>query len=618
MTQTTEMKQSEVSAASSQLPEKLAEAVRETEHRIAVALGEVPPDLVLKGGHVVDVYLNRVWEADIAIAGSRIAGVRPDLDPLGAPVLDCRGLIAGPGFVEPHMHIETTFVSPRQLSRAIVPTGTTTLFADGTDASYVGGTRSVDALFSSTSVLPMRVFLAAPSYSAYLPGIQTVGGLVDLQASREMLEWPQTVSLGEVVAAKVVARDPEYLAKVSAYLQAGKRINGHSADGRGDFLDAFVGAGVIDDHTAWSGESIEDRLARGVTLFLVEAPGRRRISRMLQHVIAKELPTRMLCLCIDNTSIVDIVRDGYGYLDYPVRLAVEAGMPPVEAIQMATLNPASYYGRDAHFGSLAPGRYADIQLWEDLSNFRPRYVLFEGKVVAEDGKMTAEMPPSEFPSWYLNTVQLHESLQLDRIFPTAPTDGDHVRARLIQLDAQDPQAANLESAAELPVKDGKVWPAPERNIASFCVVERYGLNGNIGYGYLEGSGLQRGALATSVSISDSNIVVMGCDPVSMWTAIKAIEEMQGGFVVTEGEKVLASLRAPVGGQMSDEPFEEVLEGFNRLQSAAKQLGTTLSSPFQMMASTVLMSVPALGLSDGGYIDAQQGTIVSTFLDSESG
>jgi adenine deaminase len=594
-------------------PAGLSQAVEETKHRIAVALGEIPPDLVLKGGQVVDVYRERLWEADIAIAARRIAAVRPNVDSQGAPELDCRGLIAGPGFVEPHMHIETTFVTPRQLARAIVPRGTTTLFADGTDASYVSGLASVDALFASTRGLPIRVFLEAPSYSALLPDLQTVGGLIDLAASQEMLTWPQTVSLGEVVAAEVVARKSEYLAKICAYRQAAKRINGHSMNSDPSFLDAFVSAGGIDDHTTDSGEGLEARLARGMTLFLVEAPGRRHLSKMLQYVVNQRLPTRSLCLCIDNTSILDIVRDDYGYLDYPVSLAVAASIAPVEAIQMASLNPAAYFGRDADFGSIAPGRFADIQLWDNLTHFRPRRVLFEGQVVAEDGRMTLEPARSEFPAWYLNTIRIDPAFSADSLLPVPPVAGS-AWVRVMQLDGPRAQAANRETSAVLPVRNGKVWPDTEQDVISFCVVERYGHNGNIGYGYLAGSGLQRGALATSVSIADSNIVVLGCDPTSMWTAIQAVAGMQGGFAVALDDQVLASMPAPVGGQMSDAPFEDVVAGFANLGRVARDLGCILANPFLTMASTVLMSVPDLGLSDCGYIDARRVVNVSTFVE----
>ena len=595
------------------LTPELKSAVAETEHRIAVALGERPPDLVLKGGQIVDVYRGRLWQADIAIAGRRIAAVRPDIDAQGSEVIDCRGLTAGPGFIEPHMHIETTFVTPRQLARAITPFGTTTLFADGTDASYVGGAASVKALFDSARDLPLRIFLSAPSYSAYLPDLQTVGGVIDLAASLAMLDWPQTVSLGEVVAARVAERDPEYLAKVVAYLQAGKRVSGHTGDDRAEVIDAFTTAGATDDHTSWSGESIEARLARGMTLFLVEAPGRRRLSDMLTYVVQRGLPTRSLCLCIDNISILEIARDGYGYLDYPVSLAVKAGVPLVEAIQMASLNPATYFGRAGDLGSLTPGRLADIQLWDDLKRFRPRMVLFEGRCVATDGKMIVDVPPSRFPDWYLQTVRLRADLLPQDLLPVAPSTNGEVTARIIELDGPQAQAANHEQITQLQTREGRVPPAPERDIVSLCVVERYGLRGQIGYGYLAGSGLQRGALATSVSISDSNIVVMGCDSLSMWNAVQAVAGMQGGFVVADGESILASLPAPVGGQMSDEPFEDFVRDFHELNRAAAGLGCRLTNPFLTMASTVLMTVPDLGLSDGGYIDARTGKPVATFI-----
>ncbi|HEV8536336.1 MAG TPA: adenine deaminase C-terminal domain-containing protein [Candidatus Limnocylindria bacterium] len=589
------------------------DGVGELKHRIDVAMGDAPADLVLRGADVVNVYTGRTVRADIAIAGRRIVAVRPDLEARGARVIDCRGLIAGPGFVEPHMHLETTFVTPRQFARAIVPLGTTTLFADATDSSYVKGTAAVRALAAATRELPMRVFLAAPSYSAYLPGLQTVGGDVDLAAVEEMLAWSETASVGEVVAARVLAKDEEYLAKTLAARRARKRLNGHSMNDRPDFLDAFVAAGVIDDHTAASGAGLEERLARGVTLFLVEAPGRRELADMLKYVVEKRLPTRSLCLSTDNTSILEVAQDGLGYLDHAVRLAVGAGIDPVEAIQMASLNASVYYGKDGDIGSVTPGRLADIQLWDDLETFRPRLVFFGGELVAEDGVMTKELPPSAFPGWYRDTVRPRLDSIPERMLLEAGAGRGEVRVRVIHLPNPQAQATNEERIATLSVRHGRVWPSPEEDIVCFSVVERYRGTGNIGHGFLSGSGLQRGALATSLSISDSNIVVMGCDPVSMHTAVKALADMHGGFVVALDDRVLASIAAPVGGQMSDEPFEDVVAGFRGLSEAASRLGCRLQSPFLTMASTVLMSVPALGLSDCGYIDARTGRAVPTLV-----
>ncbi len=587
--------------------------IDELRQRICTALGDRPADLVLRGATVVDVHRGRLVEADIAISGKRIVAVSPNLDLDRLSEMDCRGLYAGPGFVEPHMHIETTFVTPRQLARAIVPLGTTTLFADGTDSSYVGGTKAIRALHDASDNAPLRLFIEAPSYSAFLPELQTVGGPIDVAASEEMVRWPTAASLGEVVAQRIVAGDADYLEKTIVFRDAGKRINGHSMDERPEVLDAFVSVGIVDDHTAWSGESVEARLARGMTLFLVEAPGRRRLADMLAYVVEHQLPTRALCLCIDNISIKEITTDGYGYLDHAMRLAVQSGIPTVEAIQMATLNPAVYFGKDADIGSIAPGRYADIQLWEDLTGFRPKAVLFEGRVVAEDGRMTVDVPRSVFPDWYLDTVRPAPDLTAARMLPVHAGSGSSVKARVIYLGNPHAQAENEERIVTLPVRDGLVWPSLDQDVAGFSVVERYRATGNVGPGFLQGGGLRRGALATSVSISDSNIVVMGCDPVSMLAAVRELTRIHGGFVVVEGERVIAELAAPAGGQMSDEPFEQVAEQFEVLLRAARELGCTLANPFLTMASTVLMSVPDLGLSDCGYIDARTGSVVPTVI-----
>jgi adenine deaminase len=560
---------------------------------------------------MVNVYSGQIQPADILICGNQIAGA---MAPKRAPaprleLIEAEGSFALPGFVEPHMHIETTFLSPRQLARAIVPLGTTTLFVDGTDVSYIAGTRSVRALIDGTKELPMHVFLEAPSYSAYLPGLQTTGGDMKLGDVQSMLSWPETVSLGEVVAAKVISRDEEYLAKICAYQDSGKRINGHTAEASPSQLDAFVAAGIIDDHTCLSTEDLDNRLRRGVTCFLVEAPGRRNCRKFVRHILDNSIDTRNLCFCIDNTSVAEIVGEDYGYLDYLVTIAVQEGMPAVQAIQMATLNAAQYYKQDRLIGSLGPGRLADIQLLDNLVSFRPHTVLFGGQVVARDGRLLETPLPHDFPEWFLHSVRLHPSFS--EVSLALPANSGRIRA--MSLLGPGNQADNLDVALLLPVRDGMMEPDLTQDVVKICVIERYGLNGNVGIGFIQGTGLQRGAIGSSMSISDSNLVIIGCEDQSICRAAQALQEIDGGFVAVDGDEILGVLPLPVAGQMSDAPFEQTLAGLNSLVDKARSLGCTLNNPFFSIASTVLMSVPDLGMSDRGYIDARTGKLLPTLL-----
>ena len=586
--------------------------VAATQHVIAVALGKEPADCAIRDCQLVNVYTGSIEHVDILIAGEQIAATVPSG---GAPrdacqTIDAAGSYAIPGYLEPHMHIETTFLSPRQLVRAIVPRGTTTLFVDGTDVSYVAGTRSVRALIDATKGLPLHAFLEAPSYSAYLPGLQTTGGTMDLDDVLSMLPWPETVSLGEVVAAKVLACDPEYLAKICAYQDAGKRINGHSAEASPQHMDAFAAAGIIDDHTCLSPEDLDNRLRRGITCFLVDAPGRYNVRRFVRHILDQHIDTHNLCLCIDNISMVEIIGQDMGYLDRLVAIAVDEGLPPVQAIQMATLNTAQYFKQDRLLGSLAPGRLADIQLLPDLRSFRPHTVLVRGQVVARNGHLSQVPPPHAFPAWLTDSVHLHPSLSPLRL----PLKANSGRVRVMSLLGPGNQADNRDVALTLPLRNGHILSDMRQDVVKLCVVERYGRNGNVGIGFIQGTGLQRGAIGTSVSISDSNLVIAGCDDASIWTAARALESIHGGFVVADGQQVLGGLPLPIAGQMTDAPFEEVLQSLGLLIGTARHLGCTLDNPFFSIASTVLMSVPDLGMSDRGYIDARLGCLVPTLLE----
>lgn len=593
--------------------DSIREETLRTIHRMRVACGREPADVLLKNCRVINVYTGEILESDIAIAGNRIAAVRPNISLSGLQTVNCNKAYAFPGLVEPHMHIETTLISPRQLARAIIPRGTTTLFADGTDVSYVQGTKSIRALFDSAKTTSLRVYLEAPSYSAYLPHIQTTGGPIGLEEVIEMANWPDSVSLGEIVGAKVLDEDLEYIDKINVFRFYNKRLNGHTMLDGEEFLDGFVSTGITDDHTIARPDQILTRLRRGMTLFLVEAPGRRNLASYLKYIADHNLPTDRICFCIDNTTIKDIVEDDYGYLDYLVELAIRNGIAPVEAVKMASLNTARYFKMDSDIGSITPGRFADIVLVNDLNKIRPHQVYVDGRLIAENGVLLDTPDPFDYPYEYLHSICLHSKLTKESLFVSVDKYQKNATVRVLELPSHNEQAPNIESFATLPVVDGVILPDLNQDVVRLCVVERYGKNGNVGQGFCKGTGLQKGAIATSLSISDSNIVVLGCDYESMWTAISEIERIQGGMAVAEGDKVLNSYPLKLGGQMSDAPYEETLKAFKSLDGTIASLGCKLINPILTLASTVLMSVPALGLTDAGYVDAITGRVVSTII-----
>jgi adenine deaminase len=580
---------------------------------ISTSLDKKPASLLLKNCQLVNVCSGEIYSTDIAIQGNRIVSISPDAVTRAEETIDCDGFYAVPGFAEPHMHMETTYVAPAELARVLVPKGTTTLIYDLTDCAYVAGVKSARMMMDETKNLPWRVFAESPSYTPYMPSM-TTGGTIGLEDVQEILAWPETVSIGQVVHQNVLDLDEEYIKKFAAYRMLEKRICGQTSGLSPHQMDAISAGGINADLSCYTYDDIVTRLRTGLKLQLVEAPGRRNLKRMMQGVVRHGTNTRNLCFCVDDTSIFDIVSEDSGYLDVHVRIALKAGVPPVEVFQMASFNTASFYGKDHLLGSITPGRLADILLLHDLDQFPPAFVIVDGKIVARDGVPLWEREPRSYPKWALKTIKFHSSITEERFSIPAPQGASSAQVRVIHFSTPDAGAFNEELITKLPVQDGFVQADFERDIIPFYVVERYGKNGNVACSFVKGSGLKKGAIASSMNISDGNVVVIGCDPISIMTCLNAIKDLNGGFVVAQDDQVLASIPLQLLGQMAIQPYEEMLAQFEEALNSAQSLHCTLNNPFATISATVLPTVPALGMSDYGLINAYTGELLETVIE----
>ncbi len=573
--------------------------------------------MLLANCQIVNVHSCEIYTTDIAIRGDRIISVDGDQPFRADETIDCEGMFAVPGLIDAHMHVDTTFLCPGELARILVPRGTTTVFVDTTNIAHTGGVEAIQALKESFAGLPLKAYFAAPSYCPLDSRLETAA--VEMSAADvQTLLGAGYVGIGETVWSKIALANMDYLEVIQACRNQGKRVSGHGGElPRGDqaSFDAYVAAGIQDDHCLGLGEDILPRLRRGLKLFCVEASGRRgQLKRLLDHCAAQQLPLRQMCLCIDNITVMDMVAEGYGYQDYLVRIALHAGVAPVDVFRMACLNPAEHYRVGHEIGSLAPGRAADILLLRSLDAFPPEKVLVNGRVVAERGCLTADVAPPEFPPSYRHSIRL-DYLTPENFAVRISKPGLRVDVRVI--DVVDGDAFNSASTAVLNVVDGQVQADATQDILKIAVVERYGRHGEAGCGFVRGFGLSKGAMATSLSIPSNNIVAVGVAEEDLWLAVQHLKTIQGGFVLVAEGKVLADVPLVLGGIMSEEPFELVLAKIKNAQSLARDLGCTLLHPFFTMAQTVLSTLPDLGLTDKGLVDARRGEVVPVLLETAS-
>jgi adenine deaminase len=553
--------------------------------RLAVARGDEPAELVVHGGRVFSVFTREWLETDVAIVEGHVAGLG---DYEGEEELDASGRHVVPGFVDAHMHLETTKLLVDEFARLVLPLGTTTVVVDPHEIANVLGTDGVHWLLDVCGGLPLDVFFMAsscvPASSFESPRRPFSPG--DLEG---LLRRRRVIGLAEMMNFPgVVSGEEHELAKLA--LPGARHVDGHAPGVAGKSLNAYAAAGIYSDHEAFTIEEGRERLRAGMWLLIREASAARNLHALIP--LAKEFGPGRIAFCTDDREPEHIADDGH--INTMVRDAVAAGIPPEDALTMATLNPATWHGLD-HLGAIAPGYQADLLLLPDLESFVPETVLKRGRLVGEIERV-------DVPEWVKHTVRIRHVAARDF---AVPWDGGE--ARVIGVI---PDQIVTEGLVEEPaVVDGHAVADPERDLAKIAVVERHLGTGRHTVGLVRGFGLRSGALASTFSHDAHNIVVVGVDDQDMARAIARLTEIGGGVVVVEDRGVRAELPLPIAGIISDAPLARVVEASHGCIEAAAKLGCTLPSPFQTMAFLALSVIPSLKITDHGLVDVDRFELV---------
>ena len=551
--------------------------------RLAVARGDEPADLVVRGGRVLSVFTREWLETDVAIVDGWIAGLG---NYEGRDVLDAKGKWVVPGFVDAHVHLESSKTLADEFARLVLPFGTTAVVADPHEIANVLGTDGVHWLLDATAELPLDVYFMAsscvPASSFESPRRALSEG--DLDA---LLRRRRVIGLAEMMNFPgVVGGDARELAK----LALARHVDGHAPGVLGKALQAYAAAGIRSDHEASTTEEGRERLRAGMWLLIREASAARNLKALLPLV--QEFGPHRIAFCTDDREPEHIASDGH--VNSMVRDAVAFGIDPLDALVLASHNGAAYHGLD-HLGAIAPGYQADLVLLPDLERFVP-------EVVLKRGAPAGAIPQAQVPEWVKHTVRVGAlGPEVFRI----PWDGG--KARVIGLIPG--QIATESLVAEPLSRGGEALADPGRDLAKIAVVERHLGTGRIGRGFVKGFGLQRGALGTTLSHDAHNLVVVGMSDAAMAYAVRRLANIGGGIVVVDGAEVLAELPLPVAGILSDAPLNEVVERSEAVVAAAARLGCTVEAPFQLMAFLALSVIPSLKLTDRGLVDVDRFELV---------
>ncbi|HLG08144.1 MAG TPA: adenine deaminase [Gaiellaceae bacterium] len=555
------------------------------QRRLAVARGDAPADLVVQGGRVLSVFTKEWLETDVAIVDGAVAGLG---EYAGRETLDASGRFVVPGFIDAHMHLESVKLMADEFARLVLPLGTTAVVADPHEIANVLGVDGVHWLLDATAGLQLDVFFMAPSCVPASPFESprrplTPGDLESLMRRRRVLGLAEMMNFPGVIEGS-----PAELEKLA--LEGARHVDGHAPGLLGPELQAYAAAGIASDHEALTVEEGRERLRAGMWLLIREASMARNLRALLPLV--EEYGPGRIAFCTDDRDPEDIA--DHGHVNGMVREAVAAGISPEDAVLMASFHPALWHGLRRH-GAIGPGYHADLLVLPDLESFEPDTVLKRGRAIED-------VPEVEIPEWVRQSVRIRA---LDPAGFAIPWTGGSARA----IGLIEDQVVTETVIRDPVVEGGQAVASADRDLAKIAVVERHLATGRIGLGLVSGSGLQRGALASSVAHDAHNLVVVGMSDRDMACAVERLAELGGGIVAVDGLHVLAECPLPIAGLLSDARLEDVIAQSRGCNKAAHALGWTGATPFLTLAFLGLSVIPHLKITDRGLVDVDRFEIV---------
>lgn len=570
-----------------------------------VAAGRQPPDRIIRGGKVLTLHTGEILLRDVVICGRFIAAVTP-VGHFDAPeIIDATGQFVAPTFIDAHIHIEYTKLTPGELARLSVPRGTTLVLADANCIANVLGTRGLDYMGHTRT--PLRILRQVSHKVPQTPELELGGASLSTAEIADRVQWPNAATLGE---SNPFNLDESSAIKQVAALVAGKRITGHTALLRHEPLWSYLAGGVSDDHNARNTGDVVERLRLGAMLTVMAGSMNDNTPHVFADIPALKDGIFHVCFCADDKLVEDL--DAQGHIDHQVRTAIACGVEPLKAWRMATLGPAAYYRIDHLLGSVTPSRLADLQIVPDLAQARPSMVLVDGRIVARDG-VALFANQDEIPDFTRDTIHLHPGLDAGAFVVKAQGPTAWVQA-MEMYDGYFKRAFH----AELAVMDGEVRCDTGRDVLKVAIVDRHHATLTVGIGFVRGFGLTRGAIAATTNCENQNLVIVGTTDADMAFAARTAERIGGGYAVVAGGVVLGTVPLVVAGCMSDAPWETVRDQSLACNEAAASIGCGIDAPFLIMSFIGLVGVPDLGLTERGLVETATQSFADLVLTSQAG
>lgn len=570
------------------------------------AMGRVPADLVIKNGKWVCVQTGELIDhTDIAVIGERIAWVGQDAGhTIGerTRVIDANGQYLIPGLLDAHMHVESGMLTVTEFVRAIIPHGTTGIFVDPHEIANVLGLKGVRLMVDEAAHQPIHVWVQVPSCVPSAPGMETPGAELGPAEIAEALSWDGVIGLGEVMNFPgVAAGDSKMLAEMELTRQADKTIGGHYASpDLGLPFHGYVAGGAQDDHEGTRTEDAVERARQGMKVMMRYGSAWHDVAAQVKAVTELGLDSRNFLLCTDDSHSHTLFNEGH--MDRVIRHAIQQGLAPIQAIQMATINTAEHFGKSSDIGQIAPGRYADILMVPDLTEFNVDMVVSRGKVICQAGHTLIDLPEYHYPDWAIHTVHLPETFTPEKFrIETAKTG--NVRVHTIGIIEN--QAPTRHLIIEMQVQNGEIHPDLSRDMAKIAVIDRHHNNGKVQMGFVTGFGFREPcAVASTVAHDCHQMIVVGTDESCMAKAVNTLAACGGGQVVILNGEVQGLVELPIAGLMSNEAGQTVARKAANVLAGFKECGCRLNNPNMQLSLLALVVIPELRISDRGLVNVQ--------------
>ena len=580
---------------------------------LAVAGAQQPADIVIKNGKIVNVLTAEIYEGGVAISDQTIAAVG-DVDYCigeGTQVVDAQGMFITPGFIDGHIHPESSDLAIRSFAEGVLKHGTTSIMTDLHEVGVVSGIEGIEAVLKENEATDLNLYFVVPSHVPFSPALETSGGSFNPDIIRKALQREDAVGISECVGPYILAGFPDLMESLDDVAgMKGMTAQGHLVEMKGPDMNKCVAAGVSTCHEALSADDILDRARVGVHAMLRESSAARTLVQQLECIVGKDIDTSMMSIVTDDLHTCDLAETGH--LDHHLKLALGAGLPFVKAIQMVTVNAARAFEL-TDIGALAPGKRADINLvaGDTADTFSVVSTWSRGKQVLDHGEMLVHYEPAEHEPCLLNTTRLLNPITPDSFKIAAPEGASKVKVLCMDTLPWIPITQPRE--VELDCVDGYVSCDVEQDVLYIAQVERYGKNGNVGKAFMGGFHMTSGAIASTVGHDNHNVIVMGTNFEDMAQAVNRLIEIGGGQILVDGGEIIKEVAYPICGLLSDLSAEDLAAEKAQLNAACAERGCIIPIPMMFLSFICLAALPGFAITDHGFIDVMSLQVIDPVL-----